>query len=474
MALAAHRIQAAAGHLVGVVDARETIDLELRRVVAEIRHADHDLPPVFLGLLPGDLVVARAGVQPARVERREEPALGRDIGGEGSGPVGHFRGQCLDEIGAAERVGDLADVGLVLEDLLDTDRHLVGVFARHRDGLVVARYAERLGAAEHGRQRHHRPAHDVIERLRVGHHRAGRDDMDAQLERPLVGDAIALAQEVMPELARGAQLGDVLEEIHGRAEVDAADLVRGRRHVEMTAALDLVEVLDGVGDHRAELLPRVQAAVATVVAGDRYRYPLRCVLRAELDDVGVEAQTRRGRNLLLGDATEVGQEEVALAGAAQLFEGNAAASGDRPVGGERERRMLDDGAAGMAVGALDRDAVEADRDLADALHHRTRLADVLATGHHVRMVDVVEMVRGVAIVFHQEPGFAVMEQEFDPLVLVFGLAEAGQLENPPRLRAVALRERAAVIRGLTGQRAGHAADRLRHVIGPVGSLERDS
>ena len=474
VALAPHLVEPRAGDLVGVVDAGEAVDLERRHVIAEVGDADDDAPPVILGLLLGYLVVACAGVQPAGVERREEAAAAGDLLGELPAAALELGGQCLDVVGAAERIGDGREVRLVLQDLLDPHGHLVRVLAGNRDRLVVTGDAERLRAAEHRRERHQRAAHDVIDGLLVGHHRPARHDVDPHPQRTLVGDAVALAQQPAPHLARGAQLGRVLENVHRRAEVDAADARRGGGHVHPAAAAYLVEVFDRVRDHRAEFLIGVEAGVAAVVAGDRHRDPLRQVLGAEFDDVGVEPEAGRGRHLLLRDTAEVRQEEVALPGPREAGEVDAAAARDRPVGGERERPVLHDATARMAVGRLDRDAVERHRDFADALHHGAGLADVLPPCDDVRMVDVVEVVGRIAIVLHQEAGFAVLQQELDALVLVLGLAEARQLEDPPRLGAIALREAAAVERRLAGQATHDRTVVGGHVVRAVGCLERDA
>ena len=136
--------------------------------------------------------------------------------------------------------------------------------------------------------------------------------------------------------------------------------------------------------------------------------------------------------------------------------------------------MLNHGTAGVAVGAFDGQTIEANGHIANALHHGARHAHVFAPRYHFRVVDVVEMVRGVAVVFHQEAGLAVLQQELDALVFVFGFAEARQLEDAPRLGAVALREAAAVKGSVTGPRAHDRTMRHRHVIRAVAGLQRNA
>ena len=67
--------------------------------------------------------------------------------------VGEFRRQALDIIGAGQRIDDLGDAGLVLEDELGVAGDAGGEFRRQRDRLVEGIGVQRLRAAEHGRQR---------------------------------------------------------------------------------------------------------------------------------------------------------------------------------------------------------------------------------------------------------------------------------------------------------------------------------
>ena len=66
-------------------------------------------------------------MQPAAIERGDESALGLDLLEHVPGPLAQLGGKMLDQIGPAERVGHCGEVHLVLEDLLDAHRHLMGV-----------------------------------------------------------------------------------------------------------------------------------------------------------------------------------------------------------------------------------------------------------------------------------------------------------------------------------------------------------
>ena len=75
-----------------------------------------------------------------------------------------------------------------------------------------------LRAAEHRRQRLQRRPDDVVVGLLRGERHAGGLRVEAQLPRPLVLRAEAVAHHLRPDLARGAELGDLLEEVAVRVE----------------------------------------------------------------------------------------------------------------------------------------------------------------------------------------------------------------------------------------------------------------
>ena len=89
--------------------------------------------------------------------------------------------------------------------------------------------------------------------------------------------AEALAHERRPHAARGAQLGDLLEEVVVQVEEERQPR---REVVDVEAALDRrLHVADAVGERERELLHRRRAGFADVVAADRHRVPARRVLR---------------------------------------------------------------------------------------------------------------------------------------------------------------------------------------------------
>ena len=94
-------------------------------------------------------------------------------------------------------------------------RRLLG---RQAERLVVAVGVQALRAAQHRRQRLERDAHDVVLRLLRGERRAAGLGVEAQqLARLLLG-AEALVHDPVPHAPRGAELGDLLEEVVVRVQ----------------------------------------------------------------------------------------------------------------------------------------------------------------------------------------------------------------------------------------------------------------
>ena len=118
--------------------------------------------------------------------------------------------------------------------------------------------------------------------------------------------------------------------------------------------------------------------------------------------------------------------------------------------------------------------VHADGHFAHALHDGAGESDVLLADHDVGMIHVIEMVRRVAVMLHEESRLAVTQQELDALVFVLGLAEAAQLEDAPRLGAIALWEAAAMEWRLARPGPGKLRVACRHVLGAIAGLQVDA
>ena len=122
-------------------------------------------------------------------------------------------GEVLDVPRAAERVGDVGDVGLVGDHLLGAQRDARRLLRRQRHRLVHRVGVQRLRAAEHAGQRLDRGAHDVdLGLLRGQRHPAVWVWNRSCSDRSQLG-AVAVAQPAGPDPPGRAVLGDLLEEV---------------------------------------------------------------------------------------------------------------------------------------------------------------------------------------------------------------------------------------------------------------------
>src|SRR5581483_5975924 len=135
--------------------------------------------------------------------------LGQQPQGFGLDVVGEF----LDVPGPAEGVGDPGAADLVGHDLLGADGDLAGFVGGDADGFVVGADLHRLHPAAQRGQHLRRAAHDVVQRLLVGHRAAGGVAGDPQPHGTLVGGAAAVAQGAGPDPAQRPELGDLFEEV---------------------------------------------------------------------------------------------------------------------------------------------------------------------------------------------------------------------------------------------------------------------
>ncbi len=248
-------------------------------------------------------------------------------------------GERLDEVRAAQRVGDPGHAGFVGQDLLGAQRERRGFLAGQRERLVPGRGEHRLHAAEHRGHRLVGHPHDVVLGLRRVQRRAAADAAEAEHRRLVRRRAVALPHDRGPTPPSRTVFGDLLEEVPVGVE-EERDLRRELvdRH---PAALDHgVAVGDAVGQGERHLLHRVGAGVAEVRAGHRDRVEPRHLGGAELDGVGDQPQ-RRLRRPDPGAAGGVLLEDVVLDRAGELFPRDALASRRRrrrtPAGSPRCR-----------------------------------------------------------------------------------------------------------------------------------------
>ena len=168
---------------------------------------------------------------------------------------------------------------------------------------------EGLDSARGGRHRLHSDADGVVDGLLRGEGRAAREGEYLEALRLFVGDVVALLHDARVEAARRAVLRDFLKEVELRAEEEVA--VRGRGHDVDAALHRRVVVLDHVGEREGELHRRGSAGLADVVAGDRYRRPVRQVLAAVFEHVDGELDAGRRREDV-GAAAHVFFKDVVL------------------------------------------------------------------------------------------------------------------------------------------------------------------
>ena len=203
-----------------------------------------------------------------------------------------------------------------------------------------------------------------------------------------------------------------------------------RERVDVEAALETrLDVREPIGEREGQLLRRVRASLADVVAGDRDRVHERQPLGAPLDHVHDEPHRRRRREdpLLLRDVL---LEDVRLDGAAQALERHALLLADRGVEREQHRGRPVDRHGG-------RDLTERD-PLEQRLHVGERV------DRHALAPDLAERARMIRVVAHQrrhvergrEAGLPMLEQVAEARVRLLRRAEAGELAHRPEPAAV--------------------------------------
>ena len=169
--------------------------------------------------------------------------------------------------------------------LLDEELRVAGdagrEIGRQRDRLVQRIGVQRLGAAVRGGQRLDGGARDVVEHVLGGEAPAAGLAVRAQGERlGVLGRELAL-DELGPQQAGGAHLGDLHEVVHA----DRPEERQPRRErVDVEAGRHAgAHVLDAVGQRVGELQVRRRAGLLHVIAGDGDGVELRhlrdCVTR---------------------------------------------------------------------------------------------------------------------------------------------------------------------------------------------------
>ena len=304
--------------------------------------------------------------------------------------------------------------------------------------------------------------------------------MEPQHPRSRIPGAVAVAHHRRPDLARRAELGDLLEKVV--VAVEEKRQAR-RERVDVEAGADSVfHVLHAVAERERELLQRRRAGLADMVAGDRNRVPLRNFRRRERKLVGDQPHrwTRRIDVLLLRD--------VLLQNVVLQRSGYVAADVDslalrhREVHREQDWRRRIDGHRRRDL--AQRNAGEQSLHVGERVDRDAALPHL--SGRHL-VIGVVAVKRR-QMEGDREPGLALRQEVLEPAVGVGRRTEASELTHGPELAAVAGGVNAAYIRELAGhpdlrhriqadllrrdeRRDGHSRDRREVVLpGRVAAL----
>ena len=189
------------------------------------------------------------------------------------------------------------------DDLLRAQGEQRRLARRQGERLVERVGVQGVRPAEHRGQGLDGGSDDVVVGLLGGQRDAGGLGVEAQLPRALVLGPESLAHDRRPELARGAVLGDLLEEVVVRVEEEGD---ARREAIHRQPRVDAVlHVLDAVAQRERQLLQRRRARLPDVVAAHGDGVPARDALGTEGEDVGHQAHRRPRRVdvLLLGGCT---------------------------------------------------------------------------------------------------------------------------------------------------------------------------
>ena len=122
-----------------------------------------------LAALDAELILVRAAsdliLEERRADRLRRAAQPVDTLEQRERAVARARRERLDVVAAGERIDSERRARLVRDDLLRSQRERRGLGGRERERLVVAVGVQRLRAAEHRRERLHRDANHIVQRL---------------------------------------------------------------------------------------------------------------------------------------------------------------------------------------------------------------------------------------------------------------------------------------------------------------------
>ncbi len=251
--------------------------------------------------------------------------------------------------------------------------------------------------------------------------------MEPQHHRSLVLRTEALAHDRCPDASRGAELRDLLEEVHVTREEER----QARRDViDLQAGIQRrLHVRDAVGQGERDLLRGGRARLTHVVAADRDRVPPRDPLGAVREQVGDQAH-RWTRRVDVGAARRVLLQEVVLDGPLEVRRRDALLLGDQLVEQQQDRRGRVDRHRGRDL--AERDAVEQPPHVVDRVDRDAGLADLAL---RERMVGVQTHL-GREVERGRESGLAVLQEVAEAAVRIVGRAHPRVLPHRPETSAV--------------------------------------
>ena len=298
---------------------------------------------------------------------------------------------------------------------------------------------EGLGAAEYRRERLQRCSHEIHLRLLGREGNACGLRVEAKLVGPGALRAEPLPHDPEPDPPRGAELGDLLEEVVVRVEEEAepgCELV----HRE-PAPQGPLDIRDPGPQRVSQLLSRGRPCLPDVIAADRDGIEARDVQRRVLDGVSHEPHglPRWVDVLLLGHEFF---EDVVLNRSRKRFPSGTLLLRDNEVHRPENRRRGRNRHGRRHIS--ERDSVEQLLHVGKRRNGDAALSD-LAFGHRVIAV-VTHQCRQIE--GHRKAGLPLVEEKTKPPVRLFRSPVASELPHRPQTLAVHARVDAASVRRL--------------------------
>ncbi len=189
-----------------------------------------------------------------------------------------------------------------------------------------------------------------------------------------VGDAVALARDLVPQFGEGAHLADFGDEAQPRIdeERDAPDHLKEFLLAHLAGFLHRIEHRDRGRQRVGQLLHRRRAGLLQVIRAHVHRIPLRQFAGGEDRDVLDEPHRRLGRKHV-GAARQIFLDDVVLDRAGQRGARRALLVGHRDVERHQPRRGGIDGH--RRIHGAERNAVEQRAHVAEMADRHADLAD---------------------------------------------------------------------------------------------------